>query len=77
MEITNHGGGLTLTVGLANMYECFLLELMCVFCWNGCVFYLGIYVCFGWDRMKDYVLKLMVSMGILREISDNVYRLGW
>jgi hypothetical protein len=52
MERTNHGRGLALTMGLASMHVCVLLDFvedyilelmvsMCVFCWN---------------LLKDYIL---------------------
>ena len=90
MEITNHGRGLALTMGLASMHVCVLLGFVEGLCaeidgFNVCVLlevierlYVVIdgfqCVCSVGILLKDYVLKLMVSMCVfLLELSDNVY----
>ena len=78
MEITNHGRGLTLTRGLASIHVCVLLGFVEGLCakidgFNMCVlleFIERLYaeidgfqcVCFAGILLKDYVLKLMVSV---------------
>jgi hypothetical protein len=89
MEITNHGRGLALTMGLASMHVCVLLGFVKGLCaeidgFNVCVlleFIERLYavidgfqcVCSAGILLKDYVLKLMVSMCVLLELSDSVY----
>jgi hypothetical protein len=90
MEITNHGRGLALTMGLASMHVCVLLGFVEGLCdeidgFNVCVlleFIERLYVvidgfqcvCSAGILLKDYLLKLMVSMCVfLLELSDSVY----
>jgi len=82
MEIINHGRGLALTMGLASIHVCVLLGFVEGFCaeidgFNVCVllkFIERLYavidgfqcMCSVGILLKDYVLKLMVSMCVLR-----------
>ena len=73
MEITNHGRGLALTMGLASMHVCALLgfveRLYAVIDGFQCV-------CFAGILLKDYVLKLMVSICVFCWKLVTVYMLG-
>jgi hypothetical protein len=92
MEITNHGKGLALTIGLASMHVCVLLGFVEGLCaeidgFNMCVlleFIKRLYdvidgfqcVCSAGILLKDYVLKLMVSMCVFCWNLVTVYMLG-
>jgi len=92
MEITNHGRGLALTMGWPACNVCVLLGFVEGFCAEidgfQCVCSAGIYwkiVCcnwwflmcvFCWDLLKDYVLKLMVSICVFCWNLVTVYMLG-
>jgi hypothetical protein len=92
MEITNHGRGLALTMGLASMHVCVLLGFVEGLCaeidgFNACVmleFIERLYavidgfqcVCSAGILLKDYVLKLMVSMCVFCWNLVTVYMLG-
>jgi hypothetical protein len=52
VEITNHGRGLTLTMGLASKHVCVLLGFV-----EGYVLKLMVSMCvFCWNLLKDYML---------------------
>ena len=97
IEITNHGRGLTLTMGLASMHVCVLLGFVEGLCaeglcaeidgFNVCVlleFIERLYavidgfqcVCSAGILLKDYVLKLMVSICVFCWNLVTVYMLG-
>jgi len=92
MEITNHDRGLALTMGLASMYVCVLLGFVEGLCaeidgFNVCVqleFIERLHavidgfqcVRFAGILLKDYVLKLMVSMCVFCWNLVTVYMMG-
>jgi hypothetical protein len=92
MEITNHGRGLALTMGLASIHVCVLLGFVEglyaeIDGFNVCVlleFIERLYaiidgfqcVCSAGILLKDYVLKLMVSMSVFCWNLVTVYMLG-
>jgi len=92
MEITNHGRGLTLTMGLASMHVCVLLGFVEGLCaeidgFNVCVlleFIERLYavidgfqcVCSAGILLKDYVQKFMVSMCVFWWNLVTVYMQG-
>jgi len=72
MERTNHGRGLALTMGLASMHVCVLLEFVerlyagidgFNVLTKDYMLKLMVSMCvFCWNLSKDYMLELMVSM---------------
>ena len=84
MERTNHDRGLALTMGWASMHVCvfcwnllkyFMLKLMCssvMLCAEINVFVVLKLMCSAGMLLKNYVLKLMVMICVLR--SEILFR---
>jgi len=61
MERTNHGRGSALTMGLASMHVCVLLEFV-ERLYTNYMLELMVSICeLYWNLLKDYVLKLIIA----------------